>query len=86
MLFVPHDISEALRLGRRVLVMDAGKIEQYAPPAELLRAPATDFVHRLVEKERRDVYKRQLYALYLRTFKVLLKSYSYMGIHCFHDG
>ena len=52
-LFVTHDISEALKLGTRVLVMDAGKIEQYAPPAELLRAPATDFVRRLVEKERR---------------------------------
>ena len=52
-LFVTHDISEALKLGSRVLVMDAGKIEQYAPPEELLRAPDTDFVHRLVEKERR---------------------------------
>lgn len=52
-LFVTHDISEALKLGSRVLVMDAGKIEQYASPEELLRAPATDFVHRLVEKERR---------------------------------
>ena len=52
-LFVTHDISEALKLGSRVLVMDAGEIEQYAPPEELLRAPATDFVHRLVEKERR---------------------------------
>ncbi len=52
-LFVTHDIAEALRLGTKVLVMDAGKIEQYAPPAELLRAPATDFVRRLVEKERR---------------------------------
>ena len=52
-MFVTHDISEALKLGSRVLVMDAGKIEQYASPEELLRAPATDFVHRLVEKERR---------------------------------
>ncbi len=52
-LFVTHDISEALKLGSRVLVMDAGRIEQYAPPEELLRAPATDFVHRLVERERR---------------------------------
>ena len=52
-LFVTHDISEALRLGTKVLVMDAGKIEQYAPPKELLRAPATDFVRRLVERERR---------------------------------
>ena len=51
--FVTHDISEALRLGTKVLVMDAGRIEQYAPPKELLRAPATDFVRRLVERERR---------------------------------
>ena len=52
-LFVTHDIGEALRLGTRVLVMDHGAIEQYAPPAELLRHPATSFVERLVEKERR---------------------------------
>lgn len=52
-LFVTHDISEALRLGTKVLVMDAGRIEQYAPPSELLRVPATDFVRRLVERERR---------------------------------
>lgn len=52
-LFVTHDISEALRLGTKVLVMDTGRIEQYAPPSELLRAPATDFVRRLVERERR---------------------------------
>lgn len=52
-MFVTHDISEALKLGTKVLVMDRGKIEQYAEPGELLRAPATDFVGRLVEKERR---------------------------------
>lgn len=52
-MFVTHDISEALKLGTKVLVMDQGKLEQYAEPGELLRAPATDFVSRLVEKERR---------------------------------
>ena len=52
-LFVTHDISEALKLGTRVLVMDRGRIEQFAAPAELLRAPATGFVKKLVEKERR---------------------------------
>lgn len=52
-LFVTHDISEALKLGTKVLVMDQGEIQQYAPPAELLRQPATPFVERLVEKERR---------------------------------
>lgn len=52
-LFVTHDISEALKLGTKVLVMDQGVIEQYAAPEELLYAPATEFVQRLVEKERR---------------------------------
>ena len=48
-----HDISEALKLGTKVLVMDRGKIEQYAAPEDLLKAPSTEFVSRLVEKERR---------------------------------
>ena len=52
-LFVTHDISEALKLGTQVLVMDAGRIEQYAPPQALLQNPATEFVRQLVAKERR---------------------------------
>lgn len=46
--FVTHDIKEALKLGSRVLVMDQGHIIQDVPPAELLEHPATDFVRRLV--------------------------------------
>lgn len=52
-LFVTHDVSEAIRLGTRVLVLDGGCVQQYAEPSELLRAPATDFVRRLVACERR---------------------------------
>ncbi|EEG74879.1 ABC transporter ATP-binding protein [[Clostridium] hylemonae] len=51
-LFVTHDISEALNLGTKVLVMDQGKIQQYGTPEELLYSPETEFVGRLVEKER----------------------------------
>ena len=51
-LFVTHDISEALKLGTKVLVMESGKIEQYAMPQEILKNPATKFVEQLVEKER----------------------------------
>src|SRR5699024_11960938 len=36
-LFVTHDIGEALKLGTKVLVMDHGEIQQYALPEELLR-------------------------------------------------
>ena len=52
-LFVTHDIGEALKLGTKVLVMDQGKIQQYGAPEELLSRPATLFVEKLVEKERR---------------------------------
>lgn len=52
-LFVTHDISEALKLGTKALVMDQGQIQQYGKADELLRNPKTDFVKRLVEKERR---------------------------------
>jgi osmoprotectant transport system ATP-binding protein len=43
--FVTHDIDEAVKLGNRVALMSqGGKLEQYAPPAEMLAAPATPFV------------------------------------------
>lgn len=47
-MFVTHDIREALRLGTRVAVVDGGHVLQYAEPAELLVRPAGDFVRRLV--------------------------------------
>lgn len=52
-LFVTHDIGEALKLGTKVLVMDKGKVQQFDSPHELLHKPATDYVKKLVEKERR---------------------------------
>lgn len=52
-MFVTHDISEALKLGTRVLVMDEGRVEQCDRPEVLLTRPATPFVARLVERERR---------------------------------
>ena len=54
--FLTHDVAEALRLGTRVLVLDGGAIQQYAEPAELLAHPTTDFVRRLVARERRTCH------------------------------
>ena len=51
-LFVTHDISEALKLGTKVLVMDQGEIVQYDTPQEILAHPASPFVERLIRKER----------------------------------
>ncbi|MEU2350724.1 ATP-binding cassette domain-containing protein [Modestobacter sp. NPDC049651] len=51
--FVTHDIEEAVRLGDRIAVMsEGGTIEQFAPPAELLGSPATPFVADFVGADR----------------------------------
>lgn len=51
-MFVTHDISEALKLGTKVLVMNSGNIEQYDKPREILQNPSTDFVKQLVYRQR----------------------------------
>jgi osmoprotectant transport system ATP-binding protein len=51
--FVTHDIDEAIRLGDRIAVMrEGGRLEQYADPATLLSSPATDFVADFVGADR----------------------------------
>jgi putative spermidine/putrescine transport system ATP-binding protein len=47
-LFVTHDQEEALAVADRVGVMNAGRLEQIAVPAELYDAPATPFVGQFV--------------------------------------
>ncbi|ROQ26657.1 putative spermidine/putrescine transport system ATP-binding protein [Streptomyces sp. PanSC19] len=46
--FVTHDQEEALSMADRVAVLNAGKLEQCAAPAELYRRPATAFVAEFV--------------------------------------
>lgn len=51
--FVTHDIDEAIRLGNRVAILNVGGVlEQYAPPEEVLRDPANDFVVEFLGSER----------------------------------
>lgn len=50
-LFVTHDIEEAIKLGTKVLVIDQGRIEQYDTPDKVLSQPATPFVEKLVKRQ-----------------------------------
>ncbi|GHG96691.1 ABC transporter ATP-binding protein [Streptomyces rubradiris] len=51
--FVTHDIDEAIKLGTRVAVLrTGGRLAQYAPPAELLSAPADAFVEDFLGADR----------------------------------
>ncbi|MFI6602071.1 glycine betaine/L-proline ABC transporter ATP-binding protein [Nonomuraea sp. NPDC050536] len=44
MVFITHDLSEALRVGERIAIMRAGSIVQVGTPEELVGAPADDYV------------------------------------------
>lgn len=48
-IFVTHDINEAFKLGHRVMIMDHGRICQFASPQEIIRHPQTGFVQKLID-------------------------------------
>jgi osmoprotectant transport system ATP-binding protein len=55
-LFVTHDIEEAIRLADKIAVMRLGKVVQYDTPLNILSNPADEFVADLVGSE--DVLRR----------------------------
>lgn len=54
-LFITHDVFEALRLGDRLAVMHHGNLEQIGKKEELIHAPATSFVRELFQKAAQQV-------------------------------
>jgi len=51
-LFVTHDLKEALALGNRILIIKDGEIQQLATPEELTSHPANDYVCKLLKAGR----------------------------------
>lgn len=49
-LFVTHDIHEALKLGTKVLVMDKGQVQQFAPPQTIKNEPTNEYVKALLTR------------------------------------
>ncbi len=43
-LFVSHDLNEALKLGRHIAIMEAGRIVQFGEPEEIVLNPANAYV------------------------------------------
>lgn len=52
-LFVTHDINEAMKLGTKVLVMDKGAVQQYDRPEAIQQNPANEFVAALLSRSLR---------------------------------
>lgn len=50
--FVTHDIEEAIKVGDKIAVMQHGKIMQYDTPENILKNPANDFIENFVGQDR----------------------------------
>lgn len=59
-IMVTHDMDEALRLASRIVIFDNDRIIQSASPAEILKAPANDFVEELIGPARINEVKIML--------------------------
>lgn len=51
-IFVTHDMDEAIKLADRIVIMKDGKIVQMGTPDEILRNPANEFVEDFIGKDR----------------------------------
>jgi osmoprotectant transport system ATP-binding protein len=51
-IFVTHDVDEAIKMGDRVAILRDGRLVQYAPPREILARPADAFVEEFVGRDR----------------------------------
>jgi osmoprotectant transport system ATP-binding protein len=52
-LFVTHDVDEALRLADRIVIFNAGKLVQYDEPCAMMNNPANAFVRELLDADDR---------------------------------
>jgi len=51
-IFVTHDMDEAIKISDKMCIMDKGKIIQYDTPENILKNPVNDFVSQFVGKKR----------------------------------
>lgn len=58
--FVTHDMDEALKLADRIVIMRDGSIVQFDTPDEILRNPANEFVEEFIGKDRLDSQRPQV--------------------------
>ena len=62
-LFVTHDIDEALRLADTIAILDAGRLVQHATPLDLIDRPANDFVRDFIGRSEISLKKLSLHTV-----------------------
>ncbi len=51
-IFVTHDMDEAIKLGEKIAFLKDGEIVQYDTPDEILKNPADDYIKQFIGKDR----------------------------------
>jgi len=83
-LFVTHDVDEALRIADYIVVMREGRVVQFDQPCVLLGRPANDFVRKLLNTDDRV---RQIGLLEVDSvMQPLPENYAYQGEPALHTG
>ena len=54
-IFITHDLDEAIRLGDRIAILKAGEVVQVDTPANILARPADDYVEAFVRNVNREL-------------------------------
>lgn len=62
-IIVTHDPEEALTISDKVLILNKGKIEQFAEPSEIIKKPKSQFVNDFILKQL-EVKKNNIYKLF----------------------
>jgi glycine betaine/proline transport system ATP-binding protein len=48
--FITHDLDEAVRIGNRIAILKDGRLIQVGTPKEILYSPADEYVDRFVQR------------------------------------
>ncbi|HUY55185.1 MAG TPA: ABC transporter ATP-binding protein [Candidatus Nanopelagicaceae bacterium] len=59
-IYVTHDQKEAISMADRVMVMNAGRIEQIGPPEEIIRHPRTEFAARFMGQPPMNMWRASM--------------------------
>ena len=65
-IFVTHDVFEAIKMGDRIALLDAGRLQQLDTPGELVENPANEFVDQFLGQHRFQL------SLLTRTLKTIM--------------
>ena len=62
-IIVTHDPEEALTLSDRVLIINQGKISQYAEPAEIINRPGNHFIREFILNQL-EIKRNNIFSLF----------------------